>query len=81
MQHNDERAHPVESKAVKNNFHGRTLFLQYVLVLLISSLLLTSCEALGGIFKAGMNFGIILVIVVIVLIVMFIVRMGKKRAP
>ncbi len=39
---------------------------------------LTSCEVIGGIFKAGVWSGILLVVGIIVLIVYLIVRAGKK---
>ena len=42
------------------------------------SLLLSSCEAIEGIFKAGMGFGIFLVVAVIVLIVFVIAKLGSK---
>lgn len=40
--------------------------------------LLSSCEVIGGIFKAGMGFGIFLVIAVLVLIVVVVMRLTKK---
>lgn len=39
--------------------------------------LLTGCEAIGDIFKAGMGFGIFLVIAVVVLIIWLISRFKK----
>ena len=39
---------------------------------------LTSCSAIAGIFKAGMGFGIFMVILVIGLIIFIASRMGKK---
>lgn len=39
--------------------------------------LLTSCEVVGGIFKAGMGFGIFIVVFIIVLIAIFIFRSRK----
>lgn len=50
-----------------------------VLVALIISLSLTSCEAIAGIFKAGMGVGAFAVIAVIVLIIFIISKiLGKK---
>jgi hypothetical protein len=48
------------------------------LLFVLFSTVLTSCEAIAGIFKAGMGFGIFIVIAVIVLIVIMISRSGKK---
>ncbi|MEP7264733.1 MAG: hypothetical protein ABI772_09550 [Bacteroidota bacterium] len=39
----------------------------------------SSCEVVGGIFKAGMGFGIFIVVLVIVLIIFLISRMGKGK--
>lgn len=49
-------------------------------ILLISLLLLglASCEIIGGIFKAGVWSGILLVVGIIVLIVYLISKAGKK---
>ncbi|MBC7381939.1 MAG: phosphatidate cytidylyltransferase [Bacteroidia bacterium] len=41
------------------------------------ALLLSSCSAIAGIFKAGMGFGIFIVVAVIALIIFFISRAGK----
>lgn len=46
--------------------------------LLIISFLCSSCEVIEGIFKAGMSFGIFIVIAVIVLIVAVIFKLGKR---
>jgi hypothetical protein len=53
----------------------------FFLLLPIFILLFSSCELVGDIFKAGMGFGIFLVIAVIILIlyvVMRVTRGGKK---
>jgi hypothetical protein len=42
------------------------------------SLFITSCSVIGGIFKAGMGFGIFIVIAVVAVIVIIITRSGKK---
>ena len=47
--------------------------------LFLMSSMLTSCEAIMGIFKAGMGFGIFLVVGVIVLIVVLVMRLGKNK--
>ncbi|HNP32392.1 MAG TPA: hypothetical protein PKN96_03810 [Flavobacterium sp.] len=41
--------------------------------------LFTSCEAIETIFKAGIGFGIFIVIAVIVLIVFIISKLGGKK--
>ncbi len=48
------------------------------LILLFLGSFLSSCDAIGGIFKAGMGFGIFIVIAVIVLIVGLVMKIGKK---
>lgn len=49
-------------------------------LLLASSLLLTSCDAIAGIFEAGFNVGIFVAIAVIVIILIFIFRgFGGKK--
>ena len=50
-----------------------------VFSLLMMSLLLTSCEAVAGIFKAGMGFGIFIVIAIIVGIVVIVMKSGKNK--
>lgn len=49
-----------------------------LLTVLLFSLLCSSCEAIEGIFKAGMGFGIFIVIAVIVVIIIIISKLGKK---
>jgi len=49
----------------------------YVLVAALAMVFLTSCEAIGGIFKAGMRFGIFIVLLVIILIVLLLFRRKK----
>ena len=47
--------------------------------LLLSMLcLLSSCEAIAGIFKAGMGVGIFIAVAVVLLIVFLVMRAGKK---
>jgi len=50
---------------------------QLNLLALVMVMFLTSCEAIGGIFKAGMGFGIFIVVFIIVLIAIFIFRSRK----
>jgi len=39
----------------------------------------TSCDLIGGIFKAGMGFGIFIVVAVVALIIYLISRFGKNK--
>ena len=48
------------------------------MLMLLFVLTMSSCAAIGGIFKAGMVWGIILVIGIIALILFLISRGGKK---
>jgi hypothetical protein len=41
--------------------------------------LLSSCEAIAGIFKAGMGFGIFIVVAIIAVIVFIAMKAGKKN--
>jgi len=50
----------------------------YVLVTVLSSSLLTGCQAVGDIFSAGVYVGIFLVVAVIIIIILVISRLGKK---
>jgi hypothetical protein len=52
---------------------------KYGLILVAGFLLfLAGCQVVGGIFKAGVWAGIILVVAVIVLIIYLISRMGRR---
>lgn len=53
-----------------------TLFTAFILFLLSS--MLSSCTVVGGIFKAGMGFGIFIVVVIIVVIAVIVIRVNKK---
>ncbi len=50
-----------------------------VIATIMLSTLLTSCEAVAGIFKAGMSFGIFIVIAIIVVIVVIVMKSGKNN--
>lgn len=41
--------------------------------------LLSSCDAVAGIFKAGMSFGIFIVVAIFIAVVYFIARIGKNK--
>ncbi|MBC5842400.1 MAG: hypothetical protein K2Y30_02565 [Flavobacteriaceae bacterium] len=50
-----------------------------VLMLLVASLSFTSCELIGGIFKAGMGVGIFIVIAIIAIVLIVVSKLfGKK---
>lgn len=53
--------------------------LSFVPFLLAIAVTFSSCEAIGGIFKAGMWSGIIIVVVVIVLVIWLLSRIGGKK--
>lgn len=46
--------------------------------LILPALIMSGCSVVGGIFKAGMVWGIILVVLVIAAIIALITRGGKK---
>ena len=51
----------------------------HAFLLLIVSTMLSSCEAIASIFKAGMGFGIFLVIAVVALIIFIIAKATGKN--
>jgi multisubunit Na+/H+ antiporter MnhB subunit len=53
--------------------------LHLILSLAFLSILLSSCSAIAGIFKAGMGFGIFLVIAIVIVIIVLISRAGKNK--
>jgi uncharacterized membrane protein len=55
--------------------HSRAL---YALILFALVSTASSCEAIAGIFKAGVWTGIILVVIVIALIIFIIAKVSKK---
>ena len=57
-----------------NKFNLRTILLP----LLFMAVTLSSCEAIAGIFKAGVWFGIIGVVVIVIIIFWLISKAGKK---
>lgn len=52
-----------------------------VLVIMMLSLLLSSCEAVVDVFKAGMSFGIFIVAAIIIAIIVLLMRTGKNKSP
>ncbi len=57
-----------------NKFNLKTVLVSMLLMVIT----LSSCEAIAGIFKAGVWFGVIGVIVIIVIIFWLIGKAGKK---
>lgn len=53
--------------------------LQYLATFLLIITLFTSCDVIEGIFKAGMGFGIFIVIAIIVLIVFIFSKLTGKK--
>ena len=43
-------------------------------ILVLSATLLSSCEVIGGIFKAGVNVGVFLVLAVIAIVIYFVMK-------
>jgi hypothetical protein len=55
---------------------------KYISILLIvMTSMLSSCELVEGIFKAGMGFGIFIVVAIIGLILFLIFRIGRSKKP
>lgn len=52
--------------------------MQIAIVLIFMLTLFTSCDAIAGIFKAGMGVGIFIVLAVVGLILYLMSRFGKK---
>lgn len=48
-------------------------------IMLIAMVTLSSCEVIGGIFKAGVWVGVLAVVGVVALIIFLISRMGGKK--
>ena len=49
-----------------------------VFALLMISMFMSSCEVIGGIFKAGVGVGVFIVIAIIAVIIALVMRAGKK---
>ena len=63
---------------LKNKYMNKINLKTAILPLLLIAITLSSCEAIAGIFKAGVWFGVIGVIVIIVVIFWLISKAGKK---
>lgn len=55
---------------------------KYISILIIAmTSMLSSCQLVEGIFKAGMGFGIFIVVAIIGLILFLIFRIGRSKKP
>ncbi len=54
-------------------------YLGTLLALLLLPLVLSSCDAVAGIVKAGIGTGIFLAFAIVIIIVIVIMRMGKEK--
>jgi len=69
---------------IKNNKniqynHGKNSGFIAIFTLIVMSLTISSCSAIGEIFKAGMSFGIFIVVAIIVVVIILVLRFGKKK--
>lgn len=51
-----------------------------LIIVLCFSFLLSSCSAIGAIFKTGMGAGIFITVAVVVVIVYFAMKAGKNKS-
>ena len=59
--------------------HGKNRGIIGMLTLIITSLTVSSCSAIGEIFKAGMSFGIFIVVAVIVIVIILVMKFSKGK--
>jgi hypothetical protein len=50
-----------------------------ILAIFTTSLLISSCSVVGGIFKTGVGVGVFLSALVVIGIIILVIRMGKKE--
>jgi len=50
-----------------------------VLLVLASTFILTSCQAIGDIFSAGVYAGVFIVVFIIIIIIVVVSKLGKKE--
>ena len=55
------------------------LKISHILLIIFFAFTLSSCSVVTGIFKAGMGFGIFIVVAVIVAIVIIAMKAGKAK--
>lgn len=73
---NNQYADKRSNQHTKNRSRGNQVLLFGTLFMMVS--MLSSCSVVAGIFKAGMGFGIFIVVLIIAAIVMLVVKAGKK---
>lgn len=64
-------------KIIQDN-HGKNSGFIAIFTLIITSLTISSCSAIGEIFQAGMSFGIFIVLAIIVIVIILVFRFRKK---
>jgi hypothetical protein len=77
--------HPTNSLTGKNRNTLRKTSINFqvtktfaVLALIMISILTSSCEFIGGVFKAGVGVGVFIVVLIIGVIIALVMRAGKK---
>ena len=70
----------IKSNRKIHHKHETKLGFIAILILIITSLTVSSCSAIGEIFKAGMSFGIFIVVAVIVVVIIVVLRFGKRKS-
>jgi hypothetical protein len=70
---------PEDDRKEDNSYFKHLSGLPMWVVFIMLPFLLGSCEAVAGIFKAGMGFGILLVVAFIITIGVLFMRMGKNK--
>jgi len=70
----EHQPNPQNKTINMNKFNLKTVLVS----MLFMAITLSSCEAIAGIFKAGVWFGVIGVIVILVIIFWLISKAGKK---
>jgi hypothetical protein len=63
-------------KQIQTKYHKVNLSILFTFLIII---LLSSCGVVSGIFKAGMDFGIFIVIAILIVIVYVIMRMRRNK--
>jgi cobalamin biosynthesis Mg chelatase CobN len=59
--------------------HGKNSGFIAIFILIITSLTVSSCSAIGEIFKAGMSFGIFIVVAIIVVVIILVLWFVKRK--
>jgi len=59
--------------------HGKNSGFIAIFILIITSLTVSSCSSIGEIFKAGMSFGIFIVVAIIVVVIILVLWFVKRK--